>query len=75
MGLLMACCRGLYGILTGLTKSTDHASIACKVGMDELPDFLHYRLLVLGANLGASASSFSAALGSDFPFRRQVSVA
>ena len=26
MGLLMACYSGLYGILSGLTKSTDHPS-------------------------------------------------
>ena len=26
MGLIMACYLGLYGILSGLTKSTDHPS-------------------------------------------------
>ena len=29
MGLLMACYGGLKGILTGLTKSTDHPSRSC----------------------------------------------
>ena len=32
MGLLMACYEGLWGILSGLTKSTDHPSkglVAC----------------------------------------------
>ena len=27
IGLIMACYGGLYGILTGLSKSTDHRSI------------------------------------------------
>ena len=27
MGLIMACYGGLWGILSGLTKSTDHPSI------------------------------------------------
>ena len=31
MGLIMACYLGLYGILSGLTKSTDHPSIWYRV--------------------------------------------
>ena len=34
IGLLMAACGGLWGILRGLTKSTDHPSIRYVYGLD-----------------------------------------
>ena len=41
MGLVVACCGGLYGILTGLARPTDHPSIP---GMAMVPYVLHVPL-------------------------------
>ena len=42
MGLIMACYLGLYGILSGLTKSTDHPCMLC--GPDIFSEWSRERL-------------------------------
>ena len=53
MGLIVACYLGLYGILSGLTKSTDHPSTSKMAIMIDpilpIPSILGYWAIILGS--------------------------